>query len=108
MGWNDIPKPKPTPPGDWEDLCSVNFQNWLLRCPPCLMATINRNGGDYHVAVNNAVLGHFKSLDAAKAEAELVITNRIREMLPIYKTLVERLENRFAKNIIPIKPNDRA
>ena len=108
MGWKDIPKPKPTPPGDWEDLCSVNFQNWMLRCPPCFVAAIARNGGDFHLSVNSQSLGGFKTLQLAQAEAELVIANRIREMLPVYKTLVQRRENRMAENIIIMKPKDPA
>ena len=101
-------KAKADPSWGWEDLCSVNFQNWLLRCPPCFVAAIARNGADFHLSLNNQSLGSFKTLELAQAEAELVIANRMREMLPVYKTLVQRRENRMAENIIIMKPKDPA
>ena len=46
------------------------------------------------------------SLLQAQVAAELAIVTGVREMLPGYKVIVERLEARHINNIIPMKPMD--
>jgi hypothetical protein len=106
MGWNDIPKPKPTPPGEWEKIGTVNFIAWYLRCPPCFAASIHSHGNEFFLEVNREARGPRKSLEAAQIEAETVIASQIKELLPVYKVIVQRLEKRSEVNIIPMKPRD--
>lgn len=109
MGWSQIPKPPPTPPGHWEEIgTNPSDRQWLLRCPPAFAARITQSGGVPYLEMNLKGYGAQKSLEAAQVVAELEMIRSIREMLPVYKLLVERQERRHDKNIIPIKPKDGA
>lgn len=105
MGWKDIPKPKPIPPGQWEEFSyGHDYRGWVLRCPPAFHAHITLSGGDCLLSMNAAGGGRYGSLDASKAAAELAIVTTMRETLPVYKMLVERAEQRREENIIRMNP----
>jgi hypothetical protein len=107
MGWNDIPKPKPTPPGEWEEFTyGVNYHGWILRCGPGFDVHITRNGGQYYTTLNGGGLPIQTTLLQAQVSAELAIVTGVREMLPGYKVIVQRLEARHNNNIILMKPKD--
>jgi hypothetical protein len=107
MGWNDIPKPKPTLPGEWEAfMYGTDYRGWILRCGPGFNVQIHRSGDQYFTSFNSVGLQVQGTLLQAQVAAELAIVNGIREMLPGYKVIVERLEARHKNNIISIKPKD--
>jgi hypothetical protein len=106
MGWNDIPKPKQTSPGDWEDFSSVNFQTWVLRCGPGLLAQIKQSGGLFYTEVNENRFGAEKTLADAQRVAENAIVEHVKKMLPPYKAIMERAAVRASEktNVTPLQP----
>lgn len=104
MGWGDIPKPKQTPPGEWEDFSSVNFQTWVLRCGPGLLAQIKQSGGLFYTDVNEHRFGAEKTLSDAKRVAEKAIIEHVKKMLPPYKVIMERALARTTSNVTPLQP----
>jgi len=107
MGWGDIPKPKPTPPGEWEAfLYGSDYRGWILRCGPGFVVQIHKSGDNYYTSLNSTGLAVQGSLLQAQLEAELAIVKGVREMLPGYKVIVERLESRHKNNIISMKPKE--
>jgi hypothetical protein len=108
MGWGNIPKPKSTPPGQWEAFEYGGHKGWILRCPPSHVAHITLSGGQYYLELNSDGKGPRKTLEVAQIDAETFIVSRIKEGLPVYKLLVERLEARRVSNIVLMKPKDGA
>lgn len=105
--WKDIPKPKPTPPGEWEAFSYGNdYRGWVLRCGPGFDAHITSGGDKFYTILNGKGLAIQDSLVKAQVAVEHSIVNSMREMLPGYKVIVERLDARYNKNIIPMKPKD--
>lgn len=108
MGWKDIPKTTPTPPGEWEAFTyGTDYRGWLLRCGPGFVVHITRGGDQYFTTFNGGTnLGAQNTLLQAQVAAELAIVNSIRQMLPSYKAIVDRLDARHQNNVIAIKPKD--
>jgi hypothetical protein len=106
MGWNDIPKPKPTPPGEWEAFSYGDYRGWNLRCGPGFIAQITGGGDKYFTMLNGEGIAVQSNLLKAQIAVELAIVKGVREMLPGYKVIVERLNARYNKNVIPMKPKE--
>ncbi len=106
MAWNDIPKPRQTPPGEWEDFCTVNFQTWVLRCGPSLLAQIRQSGGLFYASVNENNFGAERTLASAQNVAERAVIEHVRKMLPPYKIIVERMEAKSNQtvNVTTLRP----
>lgn len=106
MGWGDIPKPKQTPPGEWEDFSSVNFQAWVLRCGPGVLAQIKQAGGLFYAEVNENRFGAQRTLADAQHVAENAIIEHVKKLLPPYKVIMERAMARphQTTNVMPLQP----
>ncbi len=95
MAWNQIPPPKPTPPGEWEAFSyGKDYRGWILRCGPAFHAHITSCGGGFYTEFNLKPLQVQKELAKAQAAVEEKIINNVRAMLPAYKVIFERVERR--------------
>jgi len=95
MTWKDIPKPVPTPPGEWEAFSYGNdYFGWVLRCGPAFLVHIHQAGGSFYTTINNKALPVRKTGEDARLAAELAIIQKVRLMLPCYKVICERVAKR--------------
>jgi len=97
MTWSRIPPPKPTPPGEWEAFTyGSDYRGWILRCGPAFDAHIHQQGGGdkYFTMLNGKARNIQTSLTKAQAAVEEEIINSVRVMLPAYKVIFERVQQR--------------
>ena len=91
MGWNDV-KCTPPPPGEWTAYSyGKDIRGWHLDCGGMFHADIGPGSNGYVVTLNMHPLGGGWDVDELKRVAERAIVQRIRHMLPAYKTIHARV-----------------
>ena len=91
MAWNDPPPPPKH--GVWEHWTYGPVDGWTLRCGPMFAGDVRRVGevGPYYSILNAEPMGVGPDAEKLKEHIDEEIVRRVREMLPAYKLLRERI-----------------
>lgn len=80
--------------GQWIEPYEMKGRLWQLKCGPVFSAQItygwqaDRSG--YAPSLNGEQMGFYGDLDKAKARIEWEIWNRVRQMTPAYRAIMDR------------------
>ena len=80
--------------GQWDEPYELRGKLWQLKCGPVFTADISHlwHGQQYchRPTLNGEALGYYPKLDRAKARVEWEIWNRVRQMKPAYRAIMDR------------------